>query len=73
MSEHTLLNGNPRPLGPIETLKKCKHGSYGLCVKCQYKNTGRRKSTDAFVESDVVDFMSASINKRFKQALNESE
>lgn len=63
------MNGhvNPRPLGPLDKLTKCKHGVRGLCTTCRYKNTGRRKSTDAFVESDVVDFMSASINKRLKE------
>ena len=55
---------NPRPLLPLPN--KCKHGVRGLCTKCAYMNTGRRKSTDAFVEADVVDFMNASINKRLK-------
>ena len=58
---------NPTPLDPIKKLHKCKHGVYGLCTLCAYKNTGRRKSTDTFIESDVVDFMSASINKQLKE------
>jgi hypothetical protein len=56
---------NPEPLGEISQLNKCKHGSYGLCVKCRYLNTGRRKSTDSFVEADVVEFISSNMNKRF--------
>lgn len=49
--------------------KKCKHGAPdGLCTKCNYQNTGRRKSTDQFVEADVVDFMSVSYNKKLKEA-----
>jgi len=55
---------NPQILAPLNKLKKCKHGVYGLCTQCAYKNTGRKQSTDAFVEIDVFDFMSASINKR---------
>ena len=49
-------------------IKRCKHNRIlGLCVACRYKNTGRRKSTDQFCEVDVVDFMSASINKQLKE------
>ena len=58
------MSENPQPLDDIKRLKKCKHGVYGLCTKCAYLNTGRRKSTDSFVEADVVEFMGASINKR---------
>lgn len=57
---------NPKHIGDLNKLKKCKHGVYGLCVKCAYLNTGRRKSTDSFVDSDVVDFMQSSFNKRMK-------
>ena len=53
--------GNPMPLGEV---KKCKHGVGGLCTKCAYLNTGRRKSTDANVEVDVLEFMNQSLNKR---------
>ena len=60
-------SGNPQPLGDIKDLKKCKHGVIGLCVKCQYLNTGRRESTDKFVEKDVCEFMESSINKRLAQ------
>lgn len=59
---------NPKPLDHISKMKKCKHGVYGLCTLCAYKNTGRKKSTDSFIESDIVDFMSSSMNKRLKEA-----
>ena len=54
------------PLPPVETLTKCKHGIYGLCTKCAYQNTGRRQSTDSFVDSDVVEFMESSMNKQLR-------
>lgn len=57
---------NPPILAPLNLLRKCKHGVFGLCTKCAYLNTGRRKSTDSFAEIDVVDFMSANLNKRLK-------
>jgi len=63
--EDTIEEGeNPSILAPLSKLKKCKHNVYGLCTKCAYMNTGRRKSTDSFVDIDTVDFMNASINKR---------
>ena len=59
------MSANPRSLGDHN---KCKHGKpEGLCTRCNYLNTGRRESTDSFVESDVVKFMGASINKRMKE------
>ena len=54
---------NPRPIAK-EHMKKCKHGVSGLCTKCAYKNTGRRKSTNEKYNYDVTDFMKMSINKR---------
>lgn len=53
-------------LAPLHSLDACKHGVKGLCTKCRYMNTGRRKSTDAKVEMDVLEFINSSINRRLK-------
>jgi len=58
------MMSNPAPLGHLSTLKKCKHGVYGLCTLCAYKNTGRRKSTDRKCEQDVVEFMESTVNRQ---------
>ena len=58
---------NPNHLGDLTIMKKCKHGVYGLCTKCAYLNTGRRKATDSFIEKDVIEFMESSMNKRLKE------
>lgn len=57
---------NPPILAPLNKLAKCKHGVYGLCTQCAYKNTGRRQSTDAIADIDVVDKMNLPFNKRLK-------